>query len=172
MKKLIAYRIPFKGLATGEHDYRFHITEEFFEAMQSNESYPCDIDVELTLDREPSMMVLDFRMKGHLDFACDVCLDKFRHPFEAHHQVVVKLAEKESEDDDLIYLHPGEHRIDVSGIILEDIILNLPLRKVHPLDEHGHSTCNAKQVEMLRSYEKGKGTDRRWDALKNIQFEE
>ena len=172
VNELIAYKIPFRGLAIGEHDYQFHITEKFFEAMHSNESYPCDIDVHLTMEKEPSMMVLNFVMKGGLDFVCDVCLDRYRHPFSVEHRVVVKLSEKESVDDDLIYLHPGEHRLDVSGIILEDIILNLPLRKVHPDDENGVPACNKKQVALLDKYRHKKGNDPRWNALKNIKFEE
>ena len=52
------------------------------------------------------------------------------------------------------------------------IILNLPNRRQHPLDENGESTCNKEMVDLVNKYTevKEKSSDPRWDALKDLKI--
>jgi len=169
---LIEYKIPFKGLSSDEHSYQFHITGKFFEAMQSDEDYNCDIQVEMTMNIQSTMIILNFNYQGNMIFPCDICLEEYSQPFDFQHRVIVKYGEEISEDDDIIYIPISEYQIDISQIIFEDIVLNIPLRKVHPLDKEGKSICNPKALELLEKFHYQKKTDHRWDALKNLKFED
>ena len=171
MNELIEYKIPFKGLGSDEHFYRFHITGKFFEAMQSDEDYNCDIRVELNMNIQPSMIILNFNYQGNLVFPCDVCLEEYMQQLDYEHRVFIKFGDSDSDDDDIIFISPSEYQIDVSQIIFEDIVLNIPLKRVHPLDKDGNSTCDPKVLDLLDKFHHQKGTDHRWDALKNIKFE-
>lgn len=172
VNELIDYKIPFKGLGLGEHDYQFHITGKFFEAMQSDTDYNCDFNVDLILTVESNMIILDFEVDGHMIFPCDVCTEEYRQPIKYNHRVIVKQGDEESVDDDIIYISPGEYRIDVSQIIYEDIVLNIPLRRVHPDDKDGNPTCNREALDLIEKYHNQKGTDHRWDALKDLKFDD
>ena len=46
----------------------------------------------------------------------------------------------------------------------------IPIKKVHPDDESGFSTCNPEMLERLNDFGEKK-PDSRWDKLKNITFE-
>ncbi len=169
---LIEYKIPLKGLSSGEHYYQYHITGKFFEAVQSDEEYRCDIDVDVALNVESNLMVLNLKYKGTMTFPCDICLDDYVYPTDFERRLVVKRGEEKSDDDDIIYLSHSEHILDISRIIFEDIVLNVPLRKVHPLDAQGHSTCNAEFLDLMEKYHNQKKPDHRWDALKDLKFDD
>ena len=166
------YKIPFKGLSSEEHSYQFHLTGKFFEAMQSDEDYNCDIQVEMTMNIQSTMIILNFNYQGKIIFPCDICLEEYSQPIDFQRRIIVKYGEEISEDDDIIYIPISDYQIDISQIIFEDIVLNIPLKKVHPLDKEGNSTCNPKALDLLEKFHHQKKTDHRWDALKNIKFED
>jgi len=172
VNELIEYKIPFKGLSSDEHSYQFQIDGKFFESMQSNEEYNCDIHVEMTMNIQSTMIILNFNYEGKMIFPCDVCLEEYSHLFDFQHRVIVKFGEEVSDDDDIIFIHPSDYQIDVSNIIFEDIVLNIPLKKVHPLDKNGNSTCDPKVLALLDKYRHQPVTDHRWDALKNLKLED
>jgi len=172
VNELIEYKIPFKGLSSDEHSYQFHITGKFFEAMQSDEDYNCDIKVDMTMNIQSTLIIFNFNYQGNLIFPCDVCLEDYQHPFNYQHRLIVKFGDEISEDDDIVFISLTDYEIDVSQIIFEDIVLNIPLKRVHPLDENGNSTCDPKVLALLNKFQHQRGTDHRWDALKNINFED
>jgi uncharacterized metal-binding protein YceD (DUF177 family) len=46
----------------------------------------------------------------------------------------------------------------------------VPIRKVHPDDENGESTCDPEIIKRITTEEKeeSEGVDPRWEALKNL----
>lgn len=172
MNELINYIIPFKGLSSGKHNYQFHVADKFFEAMQSNEVHPTDVIINLELDYQDGLITLDFSGKGYMIFPCDVCLEDFKQSVSYTRKVVIKTGEGESDDDDIIFISPLDSQFDVSQIIYDDILLSIPIRKVHPLNKKGIETCDPVQLAYLKSLSQQKVEDHRWDALKNLKFED
>jgi uncharacterized metal-binding protein YceD (DUF177 family) len=88
--------------------------------------------------------------------------------------MLVKFSETETDDgDEIIYIHPSVHQVEVAKLIYEFIILSIPIRHIHPDDQNGNSMCDP---EMLRRLDEYKVTDLpgsdpidpRWNDLKNI----
>lgn len=172
MNELVTYKVPIKGLSIGTHEYHFHITPKFFEAMQAESEYHCDIQLDLNLEMQSNMILLHFMGKGFITFPCDDCLEDFDLPIDFNHNIIAKFGHGSSDDDDIIMLTENDHAIDLSQIIYDDILLHIPIRKVHPEDENGNPKCDPKQLELLDSYRiHKKENDPRWDALKNIKFD-
>ena len=175
MDSLIEYKIPFRGISEGEHEYDFHIQEKFFDAMESDEVQDADVKVHLQLDKQSRLMVLDFAIHGNLVLTCDRCLEDMNYPLDIDYRLIAKYGRKDprdEENEDVFYLADDEFQLDVSRLIYENIVLAIPIKHVHADDEQGHSTCNPEQLKILENYSKKQKTDPRWDALKNIKFED
>ncbi|OIO99251.1 MAG: hypothetical protein AUJ98_11690 [Bacteroidetes bacterium CG2_30_33_31] len=171
MNELIKYKVPFLGLNLGEHIFQFHITKKFFDSMQSLEEIDCDLMVNMLLNKQPLLMTLSFHTQGIIKFDCDLCLDKFDYNLDFKHDLIVKIGNKDTNNDDFIFISPTEYEIDVSQIIFEDIILNIPIRKVHQNDKKGNPSCNKEQLDLLEKFKNHKTQNSNWDALKDIKFE-
>ena len=173
VNELLTYIIPFKGLSSGKHNFSFHVTDKFFESMQSNEVYPTHVDINLELDNLPGIITLKFSGKGYMVVPCDICLEDFKQVVEYQRTVVYKIGQGESNDDDVIFIPVSESQIDLSQIIYDDILLSLPLQKAHPENKNGERSCNVEQLKLLDKISVSTtATDPRWDALKNLKFED
>jgi uncharacterized metal-binding protein YceD (DUF177 family) len=173
MASLVEYLIPYKGLSIGKHDYQYHVTDTFFEALESTLVEKGDLYVNLVLDKQSRLITVDIHIKGHIKLLCDRCLDEFDFPIDSNYQQIYKFGAKPDRfEDDLIYLQDNDYQIDLSLLILENIILEIPIKRVHPNDSNGKSTCSKTQLNLLKNFTKKSVVDPRWEALKNIKFED
>ena len=173
MDSLIEYKIPFKGISEGLHEYSFHVQDSFFDAMESEEIQQADVHVHLKLDKQSRMMILDFDIQGKMVLTCDRCLGALDFPVAITQNVIVKYGKGDADQDsDIIYLADEEYQLDLSTLIYENIILSIPIRNTHPDDENGDSTCIQDQISLLDQYSKRTTNDPRWDALKNLKLED
>ena len=173
MERLIEYKIPFKGISEGLHEYEFHVQDAFFDAMESEDIHQADVHVDLKLDKQSRMMILDFIIQGKIVLACDRCLGALDFPIDISQQVIVKYGKGDvDQDSDILYMSDEEYQLDVSSIIYENIILYIPIKNVHPDDDDGNSTCDEEQITLLEQYSKKSSIDPRWDALKNLKLED
>jgi len=84
--------------------------------------------------------------------------------------LIIKSGEnKHEETDEILILPESEYNINVSKYIYEYIVLLLPLKHVHPIDENGNSGCNKDMLKKIKLLSKKKKYDSRWDALKKIK---
>ena len=74
--------------------------------------------------------------------------------------------------DEIFYVKTNKNAIDLKQLIFELIILNLPNRRRHPLNEDGSSNCNKEMIVLVNKYTLTKETssDSRWDALKKLKI--
>ncbi|HEX8516326.1 MAG TPA: DUF177 domain-containing protein [Bacteroidia bacterium] len=176
------YKIQFVGLAAGKHEYDYKVTDKFFEDLDYSELKNGNIRVDLSLLKQSTMMSLDFRISGTVKVACDLCTEDFDLPISGEYQLIVKVGGSDSsvDDDDIITVAANEHELDLSQYIYEYIILSLPIKRVHPDNEHGESSCDPEMIEKMQKYltdnpgaddEGGdEKTDPRWDGLKGIKL--
>ena len=162
--------IPFRGLALEVHRFHYEIDGSFFEELDFSELQGADVIVDLDLDRQERMIVLDFDIRGTVDVTCDRCLELFPLPVDNRWQLIIKFGETyEEEDDDVIVIPHEQHQIDVTQYIYEYITLMVPIRKVHPDDEDGYSTCKPEMLRILEQHSDHGNTDQRWDALRRLK---
>jgi len=151
MATLDAYNLKFKGLSTGIHHYEYTVDDDFFAAFENSEVTQGDVDVQVDVKKQPSMLSLDFSMTGGVDVACDRCVEEFRIPVDYTGTLLVKFTEDPPESDgDVLWLHPVETEVNLAQYIYESILLSLPYQRIHPLDEQGNPTCDPEMLSRFR----------------------
>lgn len=174
MDYLNKYRVDFQGLSEGVHEFVFDVDNTFFESLNYSDIKEGALKTILVLTKKTQLLELDFKIQGNVIVICDRCLDDLKMPIDFEGQVFVKFSETEQEDtDEVIYLSPEDHKVDIAHYIYESIRLSLPLKCVHPDDEEGNSTCNP---DMLNKIEKLKPdnsaedmVDPRWSELTKLK---
>lgn len=170
------YIIQFVGLSVGKHEYEFEIKDKFFEPRDYSEIKKGNIKVDLELLKQSTMMSLIFKISGTVKVDCDLCTEEFDLPIAGEYKLIVKIggSDEDNEDDDIITVAANEHELDLEQFIYEYIVLSLPIKREHPLDKKGNSTCNKEMLEKIKQYlidkDPEEETDPRWDGLKNIKL--
>ena len=179
LKSLQEYSIPFTGLKEGKHQFNFDVDKRFFDEFEYSLVKNGNLKVELELDKQETMLILQFMIKGHIFLNCDVCLSDFPTVVDSKERQIVKFSDDETLEDDteeIIILARNEHELDVSTLVYEYINLAVPY--FHRCDEAGSTEwCDkemVKKIEKLSGLEPEKEeeqniADPRWDALKNIK---
>lgn len=182
MKVLKSFTINFASLADGEHVFDYQIDDKFLNHFEAALVKEGQINVHLTLLKYLNSLELNFELAGTVLTPCDVCAEEFHLPIEGREQIIVKLVHEIPQQDDeynVVYLKEGSSSINVAEMIYELIMLSLPIRKVHPLDENGNSTCDPAVLAYLQehSVDPNDNKDNQddepssgiWDALKNLK---
>ncbi len=170
------YIVQFVGLNLGQHEFEFLVNDKFFEHLDYSEIKQGKIKITLTLIKQSTMMVLEFNVSGTVKVNCDLCSVDFDLPISGDYRLIVKVGGHEvgDEDDDIISIAANEHELDLSQFIYEYIMLSIPLKRVHPDNEKGESTCDKLMLKKISQFLTDKPTeetnDPRWDGLKNIKL--
>lgn len=176
MDPLKQYKIPFTGLAIGKHAYALDADAGFFACFPESELALGQIRVDLLLEKRENMLVLDFRLQGHVEVACDRCLEAYKQEVSAQKRLYIKFGEHfDEQSEDMIVIPETETSVDCSHFIYEFIHLSLPLRQVHPDLPGNKPGCGPEAIERLNRYLSG---DRKpdpdgastWEALKTLRF--
>ena len=153
MSILSHYNIGFKGLSIGKHIFEFETDDKFFGEFDGGVVDQGLVKVHLTLDKQSSLMTFWFDLKGTVRVQCDRCLELYDQPVEGRERIFVRFGEKESaQGDDLIWVSPNDYQLNVAQLVYEFICLAIPIKRVHPEDENGHSTCDPEMIERLNQY--------------------
>ena len=168
------YIIHFKGLRDGKHDFDFQITNEFFEENSTLDIKSGDLSIKVLLAKHASFLDLHVDMEGEVNIQCDRCLENFDYPIHYQSQLFVKFKDEPDEpDENVIFLHPNDDKLDLNQYFFDCIGLSIPIQKFHPEDEHGNYTCNDEMLAILDEHESKSGTedagvDPRWSKLQNL----
>jgi uncharacterized metal-binding protein YceD (DUF177 family) len=161
------FLIPYKGLSIGVHNYKWEISQKFFEAIDNSEVEEADIEVMLDLEKQERMMIGQFGISGSVVVKCDRCLDKLELPVILDETIYIKFGEDEEEDtEDILFISESEYQVDFSQLINEYITLSLPLKKVH---EDGE--CNEAIISKLEELSENETVDPRWEKLKDLKLD-
>ena len=173
------YKIPFTSLKDGSHDFKFEVTDSFFEAFPYSEIKKGKVHIDVTMVKHFHMLTLDVIMKGEVEEVCDRCGNDYTQAIEGERRLVAHLnSDKFEDEDDLISLPESIHALDMSKYIYEYITLLVPSRKVCGGKPEGSNQCDPEMIQKLEelkagsdSEEEQKPTDPRWDSLKNLKFD-
>ena len=178
LKSLQEYIIPFTGLKEGTHQFDFDVDKRFFDEFEYSLVKNGDLKVELELDKQETMLILQFIIKGHIFLNCDICLSDFPTNVDVKERQIVKFGEDDSVEDEteeIIVLSRNEHEVNVSTLIYEYINLAVPY--FHRCEDPGNTKwCDGEMVDKLKKLsgsqdeeEQNTNADPRWDVLKNIK---
>lgn len=171
MNSLSLYSIAFKGLSQGKHVFEYEIDNRFFSEFGGDIVDEGSVNVRITLDKQSSLMTLWFDVEGTVNVQCDRCLETYNQPIKGSERIFVKFGEKEFVDgDDVIWVSPNDYQLNVAQLIYEYVCLAIPIKRIHPDDENGNSTCNPEMIEKLNKYlSKDDGENNPvWNDLKKL----
>jgi uncharacterized protein len=167
-----SYTISLSGLKEGHHVIEFEIDKEFFEEFEESEVKEGSLIANIEMDRRSSHLDMIVRVSGSVRVSCDRCLEMFSQPVSSENRLLVKFGKSiDDTDPDILSVAADENELDLQQHIYEFIMLALPIKRVHPANKSGKSTCNPdmlKKLEELIIVEEEKETDPRWDELKKL----
>ncbi len=175
MNPLREFDIPFVGLKSGVHHFRFDIDHSFFENFTDALVTNCKVEVKLDFDKKESFFLLDFQLDGTVNVLCDRCGELFDLAIINEQRILVKFGDEITEtegEDDVIFISRSETLLNVAQLIYEFITLSIPLHKVHP-DIKGKSACNKeviKKLDELSPEHREAEVNPTWNQLKQIKI--
>lgn len=177
MKALKQFSIPFTGLKLGQHQFDFEIDKSFFDAFEYSLVKNGALTAKVELDKQETMLILNFQILGTIQLNCDKCLTEFANPIEIKERQLIKFAEDDLESDDLeiIMLNRRESEIDVSEMIYE--FINVAVPYINNCEQAGQAqSCDPEMIATLEKLSSGnaiieeeQSEDPRWAALKKLK---
>jgi len=171
MKSISTHKIEFAGLKVGKHQFSFELNKEFFENFSFFDFNNISLKVDIDLIKKSNLLELNFYAKGSVNVNCDMTNEPFDMPFDKEDFLVVKFGQEYNDEDNEILVLPfGEHKIILDQYLYELVILSLPRKRVHPGVEDG--TLESEIIEILDELKPsglGLETDPRWEKLKKIK---
>jgi len=175
VKKNTEYIIPYEGLKQGKHQFTFEITDKFFEAFEAERDFNhVNIQMEVDMMKDVTMLVFDFKHQGILRTACDRCLADIPQKVEAENKLIVKFGEEAEDDDEMIVTLPeAEYEIDLSPFIYDYIILSLPWKMDCTALKENEKPCDEEVLKKINQLQSNKDDesvgDPRWEALRKLK---
>lgn len=172
MKELSTFILSLKGIATGVSNYRFDLDDDFFNHFPNALIGPSEIPVEVSLDKRPSMIIVDVSHGGFMETDCDRCMERIQLPLQGSRQYIVKFVDQLQEDEDeVIFMERDAEQLNLAPIIYEAVTLSLPLVKVYDCESDPDAPCNYEVLDYLDSEEEDpKDIPTVWDDLKNLKL--
>lgn len=171
MSILSFYNIAFKGLSQGKHIFEYETDDKFFAEFEGGVVDEGKVHVCLTLEKQSSLMILWFEIKGYVRVQCDRCLEMYDQRIKSKERIFVKFGEKEyTEGDDVIWVSVNDYQLNVAQLVYEFVCLAVPIKKIHPKDENGNSGCDPEMIEKLNKYviREDEKNNSVWNDLKKL----
>ena len=168
---MLAHTVRISGIKDGNHEDFFDINGEFFESFVNSDVTNCEIKIISVLMKDGNKLKLNLGLKGKIyNLLCDLCASEIT--ISVDNSISVLLHENEEgidNTDEIIYIKPNQHEIDVSQLIYEGIVLSIPSKIEHR--GKGNNKCDNEMKVLLDKYaEKTEDrNDPRWDKLNKLK---
>lgn len=147
MKTKGEYTIRFSGLKDGKHEFSFQLTDTFFEQLDYSIIEGGNLNAEVSFMKTPTMLELDFTIRGLVNVMCDRCTDHFDLSVEGTENLIYKFSDTHLEDEKVRILNPAAIEVNIEQPLYEFSAILLPNRKVHPEGE-----CNQEMLDRMDDY--------------------
>ncbi len=169
------YSIRILDLKNGSHQFKFSISDDFFDDFKGSEIKKAEIKIELTLEKNERAVRIETQLTGTINTICDRCSDKFDCPVELNEILIAEFGNANSDlsdADEKIIIARDAVILNLKKHFFDYINMSLPVRRVHNEDQNGNSLCNKEMLDRLENINKipeaSKISDPRWDELKKL----
>jgi uncharacterized protein len=174
--RLEDFDIAIFRLKEGEHNFTYHINEQFFSLFANSIVDQGKGEVNVFLDKQDTLLTLKLNISGSAELVCDRSLQPFTYPIQVNETLLIKYGPEENFDDDKMLIITRETPIlNIAQFVYELFSLAIPMKRLHPdLQEEDDPFTD---LEMV--YSSGKDEDEndsdeenidpRWQALKNLR---
>lgn len=178
MNRLKSFSIPFTSLKNGKHQFDFKIDDSFFKEFEYSPITKADLSVNMEFNKQETMFVLDFVIKGEVELTCDRCNELYLSPLHTNERLIFKFGEEsEEETEEIVILPRSEHELHLASHLYEFIIVAIPFVHMHPDNEDGSLGCNPETIAILKKLSLQEEEeqrpdvtiDPRWEALKKLR---
>ena len=171
MKPKSKYKIEFAGLKTGNHQFNFKVDKKFFDRFNFSDFNNVSINIDIELTKKSTLLELNFVINGIVNVNCDLTNEPFDKQIKQEAMLVVKFGQEfNDEDDEILILPHGEHKLYVDQYLFELIVLSLPPKRIHPGVEDGSLKSEILDIlEDLKPKENSNLVDPRWEQLKKFK---
>ena len=163
--------IPVGGQKEGHHSFHFEINNKFFELFEESEIKEGTLSAVVDAYKHASHIELDIVISGSVRIGCDRCLGTFDFPVNCKNRLLIKFGVFREEDDPEIVTVPrDENELDMAQYFYDYINLALPIKRIHPDDSDGNSTCDPEMLDRLSEHlvDEESREDPRWTDLKKL----
>ena len=171
MKPNSKYKIDFAGLKIGNHHFNFNADKKFFDRFNFSDFNDVSANIDIDLAKKSTLLELGLVLKGVVNVNCDLTNEPFDFEIKHKASLVVKFGQEYNDDDDEILVLPhGEHKLYVDQYIFELIVLSLPPKRIHPGVEDGSLNSEILDIlEDLKPQNNSNLADPRWEQLKKFK---
>ncbi len=174
MSILEHFSVPYIGIKDGLHQYRFKADSRFFAMFDNSPIIDGDFDIIANINKRSGLSELDFEIDGYASALCDRCLVDIRLPISSRNHMLVKVSNKISEDDEVIFIREDHSHLDLSQIIYEFIVLAMPLMNIYDCENEEPRKCDMSVLKKLSEdvIEDTEPTiNKIWEYLKDINLD-
>ncbi|MDD4820067.1 MAG: DUF177 domain-containing protein [Flavobacteriales bacterium] len=134
MKDLLKqFDIPISSLKSGLHTYSYSIGQDLIDYFEYEDNWDdAQISAVARLEKRTNLMELNITVNGSVHTWCDVTGEEFRLPIEGSEDLIIKIQDIPSDDDQVIVLSPLETTLNIGQYIYETIVLAVPTKRYHP----------------------------------------
>ena len=173
MKSLRDFDIDIFRLGNEPNEFHYTFDDKFFEKFENSLISKGNGTVDVVINKTPTLMELEFKLKGEVELICDRSLDPYQHKFDSERNLIIKFGEVDEElSDEIIMVHWDTQRINIAQFIYEFIGLEVPMKKLHPRYE-GEDDDESEEEMIYQSkseeQEENNDIDPRWEALKGLK---
>jgi len=165
------FTIPISGLKEGQHYFEYRIDKAFFEQFEESEVGEGDLTAAAEAEKRASHIDITIKISGTVRISCDRCLGIFSQPVDCTSRLLVKFGRTHDGDDpDMVVVPADEPELDLKQYFYEYIMLALPIKRMHPDDVSGNSTCDPEMLKRLKDHAVGDDnkSDPHWAELKKL----
>lgn len=129
--------------------------------------------VRIEFDKQIHLIQAHLEIDVVLTLMCDRSLDEFEFPIETQYDVLFDELCEDKKVEETITQKPmdiSSNKIDVTDEVRDSILLELPIKKLHPrfLDENGEPTDFVYEEKDDDLPDEEERIDPRWEALKKL----
>ncbi len=172
------YKVNLKSLREGEHVFEYFLDSAYFGAIEGSFILDGEVDAEVRILKRGDLYQVNLLVDGYAVVSCDRCLGELEEDVYSERDLVVKFgSEYREESDEVLVLPAQEGVLDLSWMLYEDVVLSLPIQRMHPEGE-----CDREMTQRYASMSSADvatesdgverdedGVDLRWAALKKLK---
>ncbi|ADQ17390.1 YceD family protein [Leadbetterella byssophila] len=172
-KEISKYDILIHGLEDKTYTYEFEGNDDFFREFEQEIIEGGTFKVKVTLDKNATFIKVTLDIKSKLRLECDRSLETFEEEFNSEAVHIYKygsVAEEMTEEMEVIPF--GTPKLNLAQLIFEYILLQVPVKKLHPRFRTEDGDEEGTMVYIDPSFQKEEQEeiqDPRWAALINLK---
>ena len=149
--------------------------DSFFQLFDNVLVEKGNLNADVVLDKQSTLITVNFRISGTVQLECDRSLELFDHPLKVDRMIIYQYGEEEEEiSEDIVTITTGTQKINIAHLLYEFIGLALPMKRLHPsLAEQEDPWVEGEIVFSSESKKQDRDdaeeVDPRWQILRNLK---